>query len=93
MPAIISNVSPALNGASETRRRKTLNSERHVPYFFDYISNKLSNSARKRFNLGVSEWRIMSVLASTPKLSAHQLSSMLGIDKGAINRSLQKWKR
>lgn len=79
---------------SERRPRVTLNSARHVPYFFTYISNKLSNSAsdlyRKHFNLGISEWRIMSVLATMPDLSAHQLSSRLGIDKGAISRSLQK---
>ncbi|HEX7855350.1 MAG TPA: MarR family winged helix-turn-helix transcriptional regulator [Sphingobium sp.] len=75
-----------------TSNRVTLDLDRHVPYFFTYISNKLSRGAsdtyRKHFGLGITEWRVMGVLAGMPDISANQIISAIGLDKGAVSRGL-----
>jgi DNA-binding MarR family transcriptional regulator len=72
--------------------RPILDLDRHVPYFFTYISNRLSRGAsetyRKHFNLGITEWRVMGVLAGLPNITANQVINAIGLDKGAVSRSL-----
>lgn len=72
--------------------RVVLDLDRHVPYFFTYISNRLSRGAsdtyRKHFGLGITEWRVMGVLAGMPNISANQIINAIGLDKGAVSRSL-----
>jgi DNA-binding MarR family transcriptional regulator len=72
--------------------RPVLDLERHVPYFFTYISNRLSRGAsetyRKHFGLGITEWRVMGVLAGLPNITANQVINAIGLDKGAVSRSL-----
>lgn len=84
---------PTFSGAKKHLGRVVLDSDRHVPYFFTFISSKLSHGAsrlyRKLFKIGITEWRIMSVLAGTPDVSANQIGISLGINKGAVSRSLQ----
>lgn len=84
---------PKSSGARVHLGRTVLDSDRHVPYFFTYISSKLSHGAsqlyRKLFDIGITEWRIMSVLAGTPDVTANQICLSLGINKGAVSRSLQ----
>jgi DNA-binding MarR family transcriptional regulator len=73
--------------------RLVLDLERHVPYFFTHISNRLSRGASrtylKHFGIGITEWRVMGVLAGEPDLSANQVSQAVGLDKAAVSRSLQ----
>ncbi|MGE0339239.1 MAG: MarR family winged helix-turn-helix transcriptional regulator [Xanthobacteraceae bacterium] len=73
--------------------RTVLDLDRHIPYFFTYISNKLSSGAgrlyRKHFGIGITEWRIMGVLAGYPEINANQICIKIGMDKAAISRSLQ----
>jgi DNA-binding MarR family transcriptional regulator len=77
--------------------RTVLDTERYVPYFLTFLSNKLSTSTsalfRKHFRIGVAEWRVMSVLASKPNINANQVASCLGTDKGAVSRSVQRLER
>ena len=79
-------------GALTVEGRQVLDLERHVPYFFTYISNRLSRGAsdtyRKHFGLGITEWRVMGVLAGMPNISAIQIINAIGLDKGAVSRSL-----
>jgi DNA-binding MarR family transcriptional regulator len=79
-------------GTAATSDRVTLDLDRHVPYFFTYISNRLSRGAsdtyRKHFGLGITEWRVMGVLAGMPNISANQIINAIGLDKGAVSRSL-----
>ncbi|HRF08246.1 MAG TPA: MarR family winged helix-turn-helix transcriptional regulator [Xanthobacteraceae bacterium] len=73
--------------------RTVLDLDRHIPYFFTYITNKLSSGAsrlyRKHFGIGITEWRIMGVLAGAPDINANQICIKIGMDKAAISRSLQ----
>ncbi|MEH2510432.1 DNA-binding MarR family transcriptional regulator [Nitrobacteraceae bacterium AZCC 1564] len=79
-------------GAAIVGGRLVLDLERHVPYFFTYISNRLSRGAsetyRKHFGLGITEWRVMGVLAGMPHISANQIINAIGLDKAAVSRSL-----
>jgi DNA-binding MarR family transcriptional regulator len=72
--------------------RPVLDLDRHVPYFFTHISNRLSRGAsetyRKHFGLGITEWRVMGVLAGMPNITANQVINAIGLDKGAVSRSL-----
>jgi len=72
--------------------RTVLDLDRHVPYFFTYISNRLSRGAsdtyRKHFGIGITEWRVMGVLAGMPEISANQIINAIGLDKGAVSRAL-----
>jgi DNA-binding MarR family transcriptional regulator len=74
-----------------------LDLDRHVPYFFTYISNRLSRGAsdtyRKHFGIGITEWRVMGVLAGMPNITANQIISAIGLDKGAVSRSLHELER
>jgi DNA-binding MarR family transcriptional regulator len=82
----------ARRSAATTSNRTVLDLDRHVPYFFTYISNRLSRGAsdtyRKHFGLGITEWRVMGVLAGMPDISANQIIGAIGLDKGAVSRSL-----
>jgi len=81
-------------GAKEVSGIVVLDSDRHIPYFFTYISNKLSYGAgriyRTLYDIGITEWRVMSVLAAQPDIGAHQICFLLGIDKAVISRSLRR---
>lgn len=88
---------PHWSGARSYRGRTVLDTERYVPYFLTYLSNKLSTGAsalfRKQFKIGVAEWRVISVLASKPNVKANQVAAYLGTDKGAVSRSVQRLER
>ena len=51
-----------------------LDLENYVPAFLTWIANKLSSSAsliyRRRFGVGIVEWRIMALLAVEPWITA-----------------------
>ena len=71
---------------------QTLDLERYVPAFVTFIANKLSRSAtafyQKRFGVNVSEWRIMSLLAIEPGITASRICYVIGFDKGPVSRTL-----
>jgi DNA-binding MarR family transcriptional regulator len=70
----------------------TLDLERYVPAFVTFIANKLSRSAtalyQKRFGINVTEWRIMSLLAIEPGITASRICHVIGFDKGPVSRTL-----
>ena len=90
------------NGSTNSPRRaarisgaktgQTLDLERYVPAFVTFIANKLSRSAtafyQKRFGVNVTEWRIMSLLAIEPGITASRICHVIGFDKGPVSRTL-----
>src|SRR3981189_1562375 len=90
------------NGSPGSRRKaarvsgvkagQTLDLERYVPAFVTFIANKLSRSAtalyQKRFGVNVTEWRMMSLLAIAPGLTASRICYVIGFDKGPVSRTL-----
>jgi DNA-binding MarR family transcriptional regulator len=71
---------------------QTLDLERYVPAFVTFIANKLSRSAtafyQQRFGINVTEWRIMSLLAIEPGITASRICHVIGFDKGPVSRTL-----
>jgi DNA-binding MarR family transcriptional regulator len=69
-----------------------LDLDRYVPALITFIANKLSRSAtvlyQKRFKVNVTEWRILSLLAIEPEISAARICHVIGFDKGPVSRTL-----
>jgi DNA-binding MarR family transcriptional regulator len=74
-----------------------LDIDHYVPAYFTYLAGKISNSAsatyRPRFGIGITDWRIMAMLASEPWISAGRICSATGLDKAAVSRSLRVLER
>lgn len=64
----------------------------YVPYFLTAISNTWSRSSSRlylaRFGVGVTEWRVISQLAIEPRIPAQRICEVIGLDKGAVSRSV-----
>jgi DNA-binding MarR family transcriptional regulator len=77
---------------SGARGGQTLDLERYVPAFITFIANKLSRSAtalyQRRFGVNVTEWRMMSLLAIEPGITASRICHVIGFDKGPVSRTL-----
>src|SRR5262249_29953317 len=43
---------------------------------------------QKRFKVNVTEWRILSLLAIEPEISAARICHVIGFDKGPVSRTL-----
>ncbi|WP_321396034.1 MarR family winged helix-turn-helix transcriptional regulator [Emcibacter sp.] len=73
---------------------KVLNIENDCTYFFVAIANRLSSSAsaryRKKFGVGIVEWRCMVMLAMEEGVSAARISQVGGINKALVSRSLAR---
>ena len=71
---------------------KALVFDTYAVAYLTWIANKVSNSAsalyRKRFGIGVSDWRIMALLAVEPWIPAGRISEVIGFDKAVISRSV-----
>ncbi|GAB4274341.1 MAG: MarR family transcriptional regulator [Pararhodobacter sp.] len=64
----------------------------YIPYLLSSVNNALSRGAsqlyRARFNIGIVEWRVMSMLAIEPDIQAARICEVIHIDKGAASRAL-----
>jgi DNA-binding MarR family transcriptional regulator len=72
--------------------RTVLDLSRFVPAALTQIGNKWSRSSSqiylKRFGVGINEWRVMSLLAVEPGITANRVCSVIGMDKAAVGRSV-----
>lgn len=66
----------------------------YIPYFLSSVNNALSLGASseylKSFDVGIADWRVISMLAIEPKIPAARIVEVIAIDKGAASRSLNK---
>ena len=73
-----------------------LNLDNYVPAYLTYLAGKISNSAsatyRPQFGIGITDWRIMALLATEPWISAGRVCDVIGLDKGAVSRSVRGMK-
>ena len=79
--------------ADERSSPNALDLENYVPAFLTWIANKLSSSAsliyRRRFGVGIVEWRIMALLAVEPWITAGKICEVIGLDKAGVSRSVR----
>ena len=64
----------------------------YVPALLTFVSNKLTRSGsalyRRHFGVGITEWRILAMLAVEPSIPAARICQVIGLDKGPVSRSL-----
>lgn len=89
---------PAHRISSPTRVRRDgrtiVDIETYIPYFLSSVNNRLSQSASRDylslFKIGVTDWRVMSMLAIEPRIPATRIVHVLSMDKSAVSRALNK---
>jgi len=73
-----------------------LDLDNYVPAYLTYLAGKISNSAsatyRPKFGVGITDWRIMALLATEPWISAGRVCDVIGLDKAAVSRSVHGMK-
>jgi DNA-binding MarR family transcriptional regulator len=66
--------------------------DRFLPYRLSVLSNRISQDIARlygeRFELNVTEWRILAVLGRYPDLSATQVAERTAMDKVAVSRAV-----
>jgi len=66
----------------------------YIPYLLSSVNNALSRGASQlyleRFEIGIVEWRVMSMLAIEPRIQAARICEVIHIDKGAASRALAR---
>lgn len=70
----------------------TLDLERFLPYRLSILSNTISEALAtlygERFNLNVTQWRVIAVLGRYPDLSAVEVAERTRMDKVAVSRAV-----
>ncbi|SFP26886.1 MarR family winged helix-turn-helix transcriptional regulator [Variovorax sp. 770b2] len=70
--------------------------DRYVPGLLLWLSNKIAASAsalyRERFDLGVTDWRVLSYFEIYEWSTASQACELMGLDKAAVSRSVSALK-
>ncbi len=74
------------------RSKHALNMETFVPAYLTFLAQKVSASAsalyRPRFGVGITDWRIIALLAVEPWIAPSRICDATGLDKGAVSRSV-----
>lgn len=73
--------------------RRILDLDAYVPAYLTQLGNKWARGSSRiymrKFNVGVNEWRVMTMAALEPGLTANRMSAVVGMDKAAIGRSIK----
>jgi DNA-binding MarR family transcriptional regulator len=71
-----------------------LDLERYVPALLTFASSRLSQGAsetyRRLFGIGISEWRVLALLAAEPDITAARICQSVGFDKALASRVVRK---
>lgn len=83
---------PKTSAAAERASPHALDLDRYIPAYFTFLAGKISASAsatyRPRFGVGITDWRIMALLAAEPWISPGRICTATGLDKAAVSRSV-----
>jgi len=83
------------NGSDNSRMSAhALDLDRYIPAYLTYLAGKISSGAsaiyRPRFGVGITDWRIMALLAAEPWINAGRICVSTGLDKAAVSRSVRE---
>ena len=80
--------------APATAEHAPLQLEHFLPYRLSILSNTISQAIaedyQRRYDLSVTEWRVMAVLARFDGLSAREVAERTAMDKVAVSRALAR---
>ncbi|MCF6320752.1 MAG: MarR family winged helix-turn-helix transcriptional regulator [Rhizobiaceae bacterium] len=66
----------------------------YTPYFLSAVNNALSRGASQQylqdFGVGIVEWRVISMLAIEPRISASRVCEIVNLDKAGTSRALKR---
>ncbi len=69
-----------------------LDLDRYLPAVLVWASNQIANSAsrmyREEFGIGITDWRVLVFIEIYPWSTGAEASTFIGLDKGAVSRSL-----
>lgn len=90
------NRAPHTGMPSPTRNRdgvEVIDVSSYAPFLLNAVSNawgrKTSTIYRRDFDMGLSEWRVISMLNIEPGITASRICDVLRLDKAAVSRSLK----
>ncbi len=68
--------------------------EHFLPYRLSILTNIISNSFsdtyKEKFQLSITEWRILAVLGEYPGVSADEVSTKTQMEKSSLSRAIAK---
>jgi DNA-binding MarR family transcriptional regulator len=80
--------------APATAEHAPLQLEHFLPYQLSILSNTVSQAIaddyQRRYDISVTEWRVMAVLARFEGLSAREVAERTAMDKVAVSRALAR---
>jgi DNA-binding MarR family transcriptional regulator len=80
--------------APATAEHAPLQLEHFLPYRLSILSNTVSQAIaddyQRRYDISVTEWRVMAVLARFEGLSAREVAERTAMDKVAVSRALAR---
>ncbi|OOG54066.1 MarR family transcriptional regulator [Rhodanobacter sp. B05] len=80
--------------ASASAEHAPLQLEHFLPYRLSILSNTVSQAIasdyQSRYDLSMTEWRVMAVLARFEGLSAREVAERTAMDKVAVSRALAR---
>lgn len=78
---------------NERRSAIAIDQQNFIPSMINYLAQKISSTAsatyRPRFGIGITEWRVMALLAAEPWIAPFRICEATGLDKAAVSRSLR----
>lgn len=76
----------------DRRSARALDLETYIPALLTYLAIKFSGGAasiyRAQFDISITEWRIMALLAIEPWMVSGRITEVYGFDKAAVSRSI-----
>jgi DNA-binding MarR family transcriptional regulator len=74
-------------------KSKVLNREKYIPFHLINLANGLSRSASRvylaNFDIGIIEWRILSILSIESSVTSVHICQSIELDRAAASRSLR----
>ncbi|ENX60197.1 MULTISPECIES: MarR family winged helix-turn-helix transcriptional regulator [Acinetobacter] len=74
--------------------QKKLDLARYTPALVTFLVNKISTGSTQiyseLFDISVTEWRIVSLLAVEHPIVAKRVSEVIGLDKATVSRSINR---
>ena len=80
--------------ATDSTAHATLDLEHFLPYRLSVLSNRVSqtiaNAYAERFDLAITEWRVIAILGRHPGISANGVAERTAMDKVAVSRAIAR---
>lgn len=93
MPSDLPSPSLPTEPAADRRSAMAIDMDAFVPAALTNLAQKITASAsaayRPRFGIGITDWRIVALLAAEPWIAPGRISEAIGLDKAAVSRSLR----